>query len=62
MAWPPLVQRFHRHRSETTKAALRAFDQPILLLLGGRDKNLPWGELAELIHQKVEKVVLFLGS
>jgi UDP-N-acetylmuramoylalanine--D-glutamate ligase len=44
---------------ERTMAALRAFDQPILLLLGGRDKNLPWDDLAELIHQKVKKVVLF---
>ena len=44
---------------ERTMAALRAFDQPILLLLGGRDKNLPWDELSELIHEKVGKVVLF---
>jgi len=44
---------------ERTMAALRAFDQPILLLLGGRDKNLPWDELAALIHEKVDKVVLF---
>jgi UDP-N-acetylmuramoylalanine--D-glutamate ligase len=44
---------------ERTIAALRTFDRPILLLLGGRDKNLPWNELAELIHQKVEKVILF---
>lgn len=44
---------------ERTMAALRAFDTPILLLLGGRDKNLPWDELADLIHQKVKKVVLF---
>ena len=44
---------------ERTMAGLRAFDQPILLLLGGRDKNLPWDELAALIHEKVDKVVLF---
>lgn len=44
---------------ERTIAALHAFDQPILLLLGGRDKKLPWGELAELIHKKVDKVILF---
>ncbi len=44
---------------ERTMAALHAFDQPILLLLGGRDKNLPWDELAALIHEKVAKVVLF---
>jgi UDP-N-acetylmuramoylalanine--D-glutamate ligase len=27
--------------------------------LGGRDKNLPWEELADLVHQRVEKVILF---
>lgn len=44
---------------EHSMAAIRAFDQPILLLLGGRDKNLPWGDLADLIHQKVDKVIVF---
>jgi UDP-N-acetylmuramoylalanine--D-glutamate ligase len=28
-------------------------------MLGGRDKNLPWGELAKLIHERVDHVVLF---
>ena len=27
-------------------AAIRSFTEPIVLLLGGRDKNLPWEELA----------------
>ena len=40
-------------------AAIRAFDEPIVLLLGGRDKNLPWEELAELVHERVDHVVLF---
>ncbi len=44
---------------ERTMAAIRAFDEPIVLLLGGRDKNLPWGALAELVHQRVDHIVLF---
>jgi len=44
---------------ERTMAALRSFDQPIVLLLGGRDKNLPWDELAALVRQRVDHVVVF---
>ncbi len=44
---------------ERTIAAIRAFEEPIVLLLGGRDKDLPWDDLAALIHQRVEHVVLF---
>lgn len=44
---------------ERTIAAINAFDEPIVLLLGGRDKNLPWDRLAELIHQRVDQVVVF---
>jgi UDP-N-acetylmuramoylalanine--D-glutamate ligase len=44
---------------ERTMAAVRSFTEPIVLLLGGRDKNLPWDELAALIHERVERVVLF---
>ena len=44
---------------ERTIAAIRAFKEPIVLLLGGRDKDLPWDDLAALIHQRVEHVVLF---
>jgi UDP-N-acetylmuramoylalanine--D-glutamate ligase len=44
---------------ERTMAALRSFDEPILLLLGGRDKDLPWEELAALCRQRVEQVVVF---
>ena len=35
---------------ERTVAALRSFDEPIVALLGGRDKNLPWDECAAEIH------------
>jgi UDP-N-acetylmuramoylalanine--D-glutamate ligase len=44
---------------ERTMAAIRSFDEPIVLLLGGRDKNLPWDELADLVHRRVGKVVIF---
>lgn len=44
---------------ERTMAAIRSFDEPIVLLLGGRDKNLPWDELAELVHRRVDHVILF---
>jgi len=44
---------------ERTMAAIHSFQEPIVLLLGGRDKNLPWSELSELVHQRVDHVVLF---
>ncbi len=44
---------------ERTIAAIRAFDAPIILLLGGKDKNLPWDELASLTHERVDHVVIF---
>ena len=44
---------------ERTMAAIRSFTEPIVLLLGGRDKNLPWEDLAALVRQRVQHVVLF---
>ena len=44
---------------ERTIAAIHSFEEPLVLMLGGRDKNLPWGSLADLIHQRVDHVVLF---
>lgn len=44
---------------ERTLAAIRSFNEPLVLLLGGRDKKLPWDDLAALIHQRVDRVVLF---
>jgi UDP-N-acetylmuramoylalanine--D-glutamate ligase len=50
---------------ERVMAAIHAFDtpaeiqRPIVLLAGGRDKNLPWDDLADLIHARVEHLVLF---
>ncbi len=44
---------------ERTKAAIRSFHEPIILLLGGRDKDLPWQDLAGLVRRRVDHVVLF---
>lgn len=44
---------------ERTTAAIHSFSGPLILLLGGRDKDLPWESLAKLIHQRVDHVVLF---
>lgn len=44
---------------ERTAAAVRAFSEPLVLLLGGRDKKLPWEGLAALIHERVDHVVVF---
>jgi len=44
---------------ERTIAAINSFEEPIVLLLGGRDKNLPWDKLAQLIRRRVSRVVIF---
>lgn len=45
---------------ERTLAAIGAFDEPLILLLGGRDKRLPWDECAQVVcNGKVRRVVLF---
>ncbi len=44
---------------ERTMADIRSFTEPLVLLLGGRDKNLPWEKLAALVCQRVDHVVLF---
>jgi len=44
---------------ERTIAVIQAFDEPIVLMLGGRDKDLPWEELMRLVGERVDHVVLF---
>jgi UDP-N-acetylmuramoylalanine--D-glutamate ligase len=44
---------------ERMVAALKSFDEPIVLLAGGRDKHLPWNEAAYLILQRTRHVILF---
>jgi UDP-N-acetylmuramoylalanine--D-glutamate ligase len=44
---------------ERTIAAIQSFEEPLVLLLGGRDKDLPWDTLVELIRQRVDHVIVF---
>jgi len=44
---------------ERAIAAINSFDKPLILLAGGRDKNLPWEEFAALVHSRVNHVILF---
>jgi UDP-N-acetylmuramoylalanine--D-glutamate ligase len=44
---------------ERAIAALEAFNEPLVLLAGGRDKDLPWSSFASLILEKVRHAVLF---
>ena len=44
---------------ERAMAAVRSFGEPVVLLIGGRDKHLPWAEFAALVSQRVEALVLF---
>lgn len=44
---------------ERTLAGLRAFDEPAVLLLGGRDKHLPLGELAREAVTRCRAVIGF---
>jgi UDP-N-acetylmuramoylalanine--D-glutamate ligase len=44
---------------ERTIAALQAFQEPLVLLSGGRDKHLPWDELADLAWTRVRHLILF---
>ena len=44
---------------ERSLAALRSFDEPIVLLAGGRDKQLPWDEFAAETARRVRHLVTF---
>jgi UDP-N-acetylmuramoylalanine--D-glutamate ligase len=44
---------------ERVLAALQAFDEPIVLLAGGRDKDMAWAEWARQVRQRVKHVILF---
>lgn len=44
---------------ERTMADIKVFSGPLILLLGGRDKNLPWEELGRLVRQRIDHVVIF---
>jgi UDP-N-acetylmuramoylalanine--D-glutamate ligase len=44
---------------ERSLAALRSFTEPIVLLAGGRDKQLPWGDFADEAVRRVRHLVTF---
>jgi UDP-N-acetylmuramoylalanine--D-glutamate ligase len=43
---------------ERSIAALESFDEPIVLLAGGRDKHLPWDRWAEVVGRRARHLVL----
>jgi len=44
---------------ERAMAAIRSFDEPLVLLAGGRDKDLPWQDFAALVRQRVDHLIVF---
>jgi UDP-N-acetylmuramoylalanine--D-glutamate ligase len=44
---------------ERSLASLRSFDEPLVLLAGGRDKNLDWSAFASVVRSRVDHLVLF---
>jgi UDP-N-acetylmuramoylalanine--D-glutamate ligase len=40
-------------------AAIRSFEEPLVLLAGGRDKNLPWEDFAALVRRRVDHLIVF---
>ncbi|OGS44479.1 MAG: UDP-N-acetylmuramoylalanine--D-glutamate ligase [Elusimicrobia bacterium RIFOXYD2_FULL_34_15] len=41
----------------STEVALKSFDRPIILIMGGRDKGSPYTPLISLIKEKVKKII-----
>ena len=44
---------------ERVMAAINSFEEPLVLLAGGRDKNLPWQDFAHLVCQRIDHLILF---
>jgi UDP-N-acetylmuramoylalanine--D-glutamate ligase len=44
---------------ERAIASIRSFDEPLVLLAGGRDKDLAWDEFAALVCDRVTHLILF---
>jgi UDP-N-acetylmuramoylalanine--D-glutamate ligase len=44
---------------EMAITSIEAFDEPLVVLAGGRDKALPWDEFADLVQRRADHVVLF---
>jgi UDP-N-acetylmuramoylalanine--D-glutamate ligase len=44
---------------ERAAAAIRSFDEPLVLLAGGRDKDLPWDSFGRLVARRVDHLIVF---
>jgi UDP-N-acetylmuramoylalanine--D-glutamate ligase len=44
---------------ERVTAAIKSYEEPLILLAGGRDKKLPWAELAGLMAQRLRYLITF---
>lgn len=39
--------------------SIKSFDQPLVVLAGGRDKQLPWDKFARIVSKRVDHLILF---
>jgi len=46
---------------ERALAAINSFDEPLILLAGGKDKDMVWDAWAERVRERVKHVILFGG-
>ncbi len=44
---------------ERAMADIRSFNEPLVLLVGGRDKKLPWEEFVDLARERARHLILF---
>jgi UDP-N-acetylmuramoylalanine--D-glutamate ligase len=44
---------------ERSIAAIKSFTDPLVLLAGGRDKDLPWIEFSKLVLERVKHLIIF---
>jgi len=44
---------------ERAMAGIDSFEEPIVLLAGGQDKDLPWEEFGKKVRQRVDHLILF---
>lgn len=44
---------------ERSMAAINSFQEPLVVLAGGRDKDLSWEDFAALVSQRVDHLILF---
>lgn len=44
---------------DAVQRALESFGEPVILLAGGRDKNSPFEQIAEIVRQRVKRLIVF---